>query len=257
MRPRTQELLYLLLWHVDRLTHPTFRNLTDSFEGWAYRRGFLRQLQELEARQLLERQPGQTAAQAIYRLSERGRLIALGGRDPVAQWGRHWDGRWRMVLFDLPETDVAARVRLRRFLRDSGFGFLQNSVWISPEPLSQITKELSAHAADVESLITLEARPGGGETDADIVQGAWDFDRINQGYQKCLEVLNESPGTRLTDGLAPARLQRWAEVERRTWLDAVSADPLLPEPLLPAGYLGKRVWLARARTLAAVARLVQ
>lgn len=256
MKPRTQELLYLLLWHADRLTHPTFRNLTDSFEGWAYRQGFLRQLEELEARQLLERQPGRGAALAIYRLSERGRLMALGGRDPAAQWSRPWDGHWRVVLFDLPETETTARVRLRRFLRSNGFGFLQNSVWVSFALLDPITAELSAHAADVESLITLEARPGAGETNADIVKGAWDFDQINRGYQRCLDVLRDAPGTPLKDGLPPVRLQRWAKLERRTWTAAVTADPLLPDPLLPEGYLGKRVWQVRTQTLAAVARLI-
>src|SRR5271157_2550505 len=100
MKPRTEELLYFLLWTADRLAQPTFRNLTDSFEAWAYREGFLRQLQALEARRILERQPG-AAADAIYRLTETGRLIALGGRDPVAQWRRRWDGRWRILVFDI------------------------------------------------------------------------------------------------------------------------------------------------------------
>jgi phenylacetic acid degradation operon negative regulatory protein len=256
MKPRTEELLYLLLWHVDQLTRPTFRNLTDSFEGWAYRNGFLRHLHDLEARQLLERQAG-GAAEAIYRLSERGRLLALGGRDPAVQWARRWDGRWRMVLFDLPEAKAAARVKLRRFLRDSGFGYLQNSAWISPDPLSRITKKLSAHAADVESIITLEARPAAGETDVQIVKGAWDFTTINRRYEACLKVLKESPQTRIKDGLPAAQLRRWAQIEKRTWLEAVSSDPLLPDRLLPEGYLGKRAWQKRIRVLAAASRLMQ
>jgi phenylacetic acid degradation operon negative regulatory protein len=162
-----------------------------------------------------------------------------------------------MVLFDLPETDVAARARLRRVLRNSGFGFLQNSVWVSPDPLSQIIQELSDHAGDVESIITFEARPGAGESEADIVKGAWDFDRINRGYQKCLEVLSDPPRTRPKDGPSMTRLQLWAKVERCAWLEAVACDPLLPDCLLPQGYLGQQVWQIRVRTLAAVARLVE
>lgn len=254
MKPRTEELLYLLLWHVELLMRPTFRNLTDSFESWAYRNGFLRQLRELEARQLLERQPG--VADAIYRLSDRGRLVALGGRDPVVQWGRRWDGRWRMVLFDLPEGKATARVKLRRFLRGNGFGYLQNSVWISPDPLSQIAQGLSAQAGDVESLLTLEARPAAGETDADIVNGAWNFATINGRYEACLKVLAELPRNRVKEGLPSAKLHRWAQNEKRLWLDAVSGDPLLPDNLLPNGYLGKRVWEERIRVLADASRLI-
>lgn len=256
MKPRTAELLYMLLWSAERLARPTFRNLTESFEGWAYRNGFLRQLQELEARELLERQPG-SAAEAIYRLSESGRLIALGGRDPVAEWGRPWDGRWRMVLFDLPEAKSSARVKLRRFLQSRSFGYLQNSVWVSPDPLNQITKDLSAHAQDVESIITLEARPAAGETDADIVAGAWDFKRINRLYENCLKVLRQLPRTRSKDGRPAAQLHRWANLEKCTWEEAVFTDPLLPDKLLPEGYLGKKTWRQRVRVLGEAARLIQ
>src|SRR6266513_1066496 len=38
----------------------------------------------------------------LYRLTAQGRLHALGGRDPQEQWARPWDGRWRLVLFDVP-----------------------------------------------------------------------------------------------------------------------------------------------------------
>jgi phenylacetic acid degradation operon negative regulatory protein len=256
MRPRTEELLYLLLWSVDQLTHPTFRNLTDSFEGWAYRNGFLRQLQELERRQFLERQPG-GAAEAIYRLSEAGRLLALGGRDPAAQWERPWDGRWRMVLFDLPEAKAGARKKLRRFLRQCGFGYLQNSAWISPHPLGQITQELSVYAKDVESFITLEARPAAGETDTDIVAGAWDFLRINGLYEQCLRVLSQLPQNAVKARPPAEQLQRWAQLEMSAWREAVATDPLLPNPLLPAGYLGKKVWQTRIRVLAQASRLIR
>src|SRR5919109_144093 len=54
MKPKTEELLYFLLWACEMLARPTFRNLTESFESWAYRNGFDRQLAELERQKLLE-----------------------------------------------------------------------------------------------------------------------------------------------------------------------------------------------------------
>jgi hypothetical protein len=55
MKPKTEEFLYLMLWSADQLARPTFRNLTYSFETWAYRNGLFRELARLEKRQLLER----------------------------------------------------------------------------------------------------------------------------------------------------------------------------------------------------------
>ena len=55
MDTKTEELLCMLLWACETFSRPTFRNLTESFEGWAYRNGFLRQLQRLEKQQWIER----------------------------------------------------------------------------------------------------------------------------------------------------------------------------------------------------------
>jgi phenylacetic acid degradation operon negative regulatory protein len=255
VKARTEELLYYLLWNAEKLCRPTFRNLTDSYECWAYRKGFLRHIQQLEARKLVERESG-NAADAIYRLSESGRLVALGGCDPVAEWSRRWDGRWRLVLFDLPQAEAHARTRLRRFLKANRFGYLQNSVWISPDPLSKITRKLSESAEDVESLITFEACPAAGESNADIVAGAWNFERINKHYSKCGQVLDELPEARAVDEESRKSLQRWAQMEMATWREAVSVDPLLPTELQPSGYLGRKVWLKRVRVLARAASLL-
>src|SRR5260370_916786 len=88
MQAKTEELLYLLLWTCERLARPTFRNLTDSFESWAYRNGFDRQLTELERRTLVESSiapaRGRESSDRVLRLTEAGRLHALGGRDPEA-----------------------------------------------------------------------------------------------------------------------------------------------------------------------------
>jgi hypothetical protein len=135
MKPKTEELLYLLLWACNLAVRPTFRNLTDSFESWAYRNGFGRQLATLEKQQFLEAREG-LAGDRVHRLTAARRLLALGGRDPAARWKRRWDHQWRMILFDVPQKKASDRVRLRRSLADRGFGWLQNSVWITPDPLA-------------------------------------------------------------------------------------------------------------------------
>ena len=41
--------------------------------------------------------------------------------------------------------------------------------------------------------------------------------------------------------------------ERIAWLEAISADPLLPRRLLPQGYRGREAWRLRIKTLRAAA----
>jgi phenylacetic acid degradation operon negative regulatory protein len=256
MKPKTQELLYLLLWAGDMLARPTFRNLTESFESWAYQTGFHRQLSALEKQQLLESEktPG---GDRLYRLTEAGRRLALGPRDPAQRWKRRWDGKWRMVLFDVPQHRSSDRVRLRRSLANCGFGYLQNSVWITPDPLSTELESLRTGPVDVESLILLEARPCAGESDTEIVAGAWDFDTINLHYKRHLDVLERLPSDSIAGEAQARQWQRWLRDERVAWNEAVDRDPLLPERLLPSGYLGVKAWKRRLATMTKAGRQVR
>jgi len=257
MKAKTEELLYLLLWTCDMVTRPTFRNLTDSFESWAYRNGFHRRLAELERRKLLESGAPGKGAERVRRLTEAGRLHALGGRDPEMCWRRKWDGRWRLVLFDLPAAEGTARNRLRNTLRERGFGWLQNSVWVSPHPLPDQTVLLAGAQVNVESLLFLEARPSAGETDEEIVAGAWDFVEINGLYTRHMKVIEARPNAALHNVTAAESFRKWAARERAAWLEAVSTDPLLPEQLLPPGYLGRKAWHSRVVALRSAAEHIR
>ncbi|MHB8520893.1 MAG: hypothetical protein ACYDH9_09050 [Limisphaerales bacterium] len=248
VNPKTQEFLNLLLWSADLLARPTFRNLTNSYESWAYRNGLLKQVTRLEQQQLIERDANHPDDR-LYRLSALGRLHALGGRDPEERWARRWDGLWRMVLFDVPTGQNAQRERLRRHLRDKGFGYLQNSVWITPHSLEDERQVLVGGKIDVESLLLLEARPCAGESDTEIVAGAWDFECINRRYARHLKILDERPDGDLRNEGAAKALLRWEAAEREAWLDAVTNDPLLPARILPSDYLGQQAWRRRVEVL--------
>src|SRR6266699_4484478 len=96
---------------------------------------------------------------------------------------------------------------------------------------------------------TKGARPCAGETDEEIVAGAWDFERINRRYARHLKILDERPGGTLGNEVAARALLRWAAAERDAWLDAVTNDPLLPERILPPDYLGQQGWARRIEVL--------
>ena len=45
---------------------------------------------------------------------------------------KRWDGRWRMVVFDIPERRRRVRNRLREVMQEVGFVRMQDSVWVYP-----------------------------------------------------------------------------------------------------------------------------
>ncbi len=86
-------------------------------------------------------------AQALKRLRERGLVreekINTGeiilkltdqGKDifSVDNWTEeNWDGKWRIVIWDIPEQRRVIRNLFRRNLKKWGFKHLQKSVWVS------------------------------------------------------------------------------------------------------------------------------
>lgn len=45
---------------------------------------------------------------------------------------KSWDGKWRIVIFDVPTKFNSAREALRRKMKELGFKQLQKSVWVHP-----------------------------------------------------------------------------------------------------------------------------
>lgn len=56
-----------------------------------------------------------------------------------------WDGKWRVVIFDIREKRRKARSQLRALLSGAGFLRLQDSVWIYPYPCDEFIGLVRAH----------------------------------------------------------------------------------------------------------------
>jgi len=181
----------------------------------------------------------------IIRLTELGRHSIAPTVDPDQQWARSWDGIWRFVLFDVAEHDRKLRDRLRRELAATRLGYLQGSVWVSPDPLTNLRRTISSLTADPEALLFIEGRPCAGARDAAIVAGAWHFARLNAAYRKYLRVHETIPAP--ADSSQQWRL--WLAAEREAWQEAAAIDPFLPERLLPSDYLGRKAGRARRKAL--------
>jgi phenylacetic acid degradation operon negative regulatory protein len=212
------------------------------------RRGRLaQQLRNLQAGGMVnDRGSGRLDAR-LFRLTDRGRQAVFGAVEPEKLWSRKWDGRWRMAMFDVPQSQVALRVRLRRRLRELRFGWLQNSVWLSPDPVSRLAKQLGQDGVSVESLVFMEGGPAGGETNEALVWGAWEFQKLEKAHVAYRKLLKLQPGMgRL---VRRSEWTAWLKAEQRAWREILRLDPFLPEALWPQRYEGRTIWRARLEAL--------
>lgn len=242
MKAKTELLLYQLLWLGDQLIRPTFRNLSASFETWAYTNGLQQAVNQLESKQLLETQG--KSLDRVIRLTDKGRQLLCGVRNPETEWVRKWDGTWRMVIFDIPESHRHLRRKLRDILRAHHFGCLQQSVWLTPHPVDSINQLIRKATPGLASLSLMECHPLPGNSNSDLVKGAWDFPEINAGYEAYIQHLIQFRGNQVT-----TNADRFIAEEKLLWETALKYDPLLPKQLIPNGYLGEKAWCLRKNKL--------
>lgn len=96
-------------------------------------------------------------SQAVKRLRERGlltiekktdeeavlfKLTSLGKESLGYIDEKQWDGKWRIILFDIPEKQKVTRNVLRRRLREWDFELWQQSVWITKRNITSKLRKL-------------------------------------------------------------------------------------------------------------------
>lgn len=82
----------------------------------------------------------------VARITEKGenKLDFLEKYDFKLQIPKRWDGRWRIVIFDIKESRSKVRFLLRKTLSQIGFVRLQNSVWLYPYDCEDLISLLKA-----------------------------------------------------------------------------------------------------------------
>lgn len=66
-------------------------------------------------------------------LSKKGQItLAFLEAGKIKMRKRKWDGKWRVVIFDIPNRRTKSRDQLRYLLTKIGFHRLQRSVWVYP-----------------------------------------------------------------------------------------------------------------------------
>lgn len=88
----------------------------------------------------------------IFRLTDKGKDRVLW--EKIKNSNRKWDGKWRIVVWDVPEKRRQARDLLRYKLKLLGFIQWQKSIWVSKK---NCTKELRQfiHQVGIEDWVKI------------------------------------------------------------------------------------------------------
>lgn len=154
----------------------------------------------------------------LMRLTEKGRK-ELWQMFPILKWReKPWDGIWRVVMYDFPQSSRYQRDRWRQALKKIGMGQWQLSVWVSPYPviekMDKVIKEMS-----LEEWVTVcEVKRVVGGSDKEFADRVWGLSKLNDDYKQMIV--------------------NWKEVKRGDCIQKMVEDPFLPKELLPDNWSG-------------------
>lgn len=80
-----------------------------------------------------------------------------------------WDGKWRIILFDIPEEKRSHRNQVRRLIKELSCIQLQKSVWVHPFPCFEQFRNIRDTAELKGEIILIET---------DIVEGVFNLVKI-------------------------------------------------------------------------------
>ena len=98
-----------------------------------------------------------------------------------------WDGKWRLIIYDIPEKRKGEREYLRRLLQLLGFGKIQASAWASPYDYSNLIYELCKKRNLLDYICLYEGKFFAGKEIDVLAKKAWDLKNIKGSYQEIVE----------------------------------------------------------------------
>lgn len=189
---------------------------------------------------------------ADYMLTTAGkRRFEDVSRHIYASHAPRWDRRWRMIL-TVGALNPAQRERLRSALFWQGFGIIGSDCFIHPS--ADLTTAFDALVADgmtdllshLMPLLAVDPRFGLSASDLDIVQHAWNLEKLATAYtdfvtryHPILKTLHQDVRSEIDDESAFLLRTLLMHDYRRLLL----RDPQLPDVLLPADWPGQKARL--------------
>ncbi len=172
--------------------------------------------------------------ETYFRFTDKGKTRLID-EIPLLRFQRKpWDGKWRQVVFDIPEEMKVKREILREKLLKLGFGMLQRSVYITPFNIAeQVSDFLEENDLD-EYAIVFEMERLTGESEKELARVVWKLDNLHFRYLDFVmkwEKLLEDPNK-----LTLKKFRKCQDEYYSLLLD----DPGLPRELMPDDWLSSQ-----------------
>jgi len=179
---------------------------------------------------------------SYYALTERGRQRMEEAAERIYKYKREqWDGQWRMLVYNVPESKRELRSQLRQELKWLGWGALSNSLWITPNKILDITQEHLRSYRINRYVEIFEAKHMAFSSEQELVKQCWDWPEIEARYEDFLSLYKPRLEEALKTPVSPEVAFVEATELVHQYRKFLFIDPRLPVELVPAQFRGEEV----------------
>lgn len=143
----------------------------------------------------------------------------------------HWDGKWRIIIFDIPEKQRKKRAKVRKILAKLSFGRASNSIYISPfDNLKLAQDEIRSGAGDNIRLFAFQGVAISNQKA--IARIAFNLEELNEKYKSWMRRVKDPS---INSG-------REIDILVSYYDRVLRYDPGLPSDLLPDNWPFIKTW---------------
>lgn len=145
-----------------------------------------------------------------------------------------WDGKLRIISYEIPEKKREIRDRLRREMQGWGLGPWHRSFWLTPHPVLGTLKELVSQKEEEKYIQAFEADHSFGDRDI-LIEKVWEKSSLDRAYRELFKKWHEI----LSSG--EDKIDKFKKVVSE-YVTMLRRDPGLPKELIGESWIGFEGW---------------
>jgi len=145
-----------------------------------------------------------------------------------------WDGKWRVISYEIPEKKREIRDRLRREMQGWGLGPWHRSFWLTPHPIITTLKTLTSQKEEERYIQAFQADHVFGDREI-LIEKVWlktNLDKLYRGlFKKWHDILSSQA----------EKIDKFKKVVSE-YISLLRQDPGLPKELIGETWIGFEGW---------------
>ncbi len=165
-----------------------------------------------------------------YQLTEKG-FFSLCLEFPIFRFLKdQWDGKWRVISYEIPEKKREMRDRLRREMQGWGLGPWHRSFWLTPHPIITTLKSLTSQKEEEKYIQAFEADHVFGDREV-LIEKVWGKTNLDKQYRELFKKWHDILSSN------EEKLAKFKKVISH-YVDILRQDPGLPKELIGESWIG-------------------